>query len=305
LNLRSTDQLTLSIAEVDQKNARLQVYLRVTHHGAGASCLAWVKDADFERFLDDLATRVPRTEGNARLNSILAPDFALNVEVTDRWTAPILHYRIPYKPYRLGQPDIAIGSFDLDVHALPHIAAQARKDYQQARSLPGSGWRSQHHDFSDVVVAPCFTAGGLPIPAHIIALDKAGLWKLPDDLTRFRILFSNADVGTPGALLRTLAHLKACGPGRFWAEGTDDFFLGAADASSPPGDIDINNALYLGDMGLGSDQPFALDYRVDNIFCPRVIFLTIHRVNDEWANRWITVANSVEEFTDLIGLTNR
>jgi hypothetical protein len=163
--------------------------------------------------------------------------------------------------------------------------------------------RSRHPQFQHVAVTPCFSAGGLPIPAHIIALDEAGLWKLPDDMTRFRELFSNADYGTPGALLHPLAHLKAVGRGRFWWEGMDDFFLGGPDPAVPPGDIDVENALDLGDMGLGADQPFALDYRVEDVFCPRVIFLSINKVDQDWENRWVTVASSVEEFTDLIGIT--
>jgi hypothetical protein len=48
---------------------------------------------------------------------------------------------------------------------------------------------------------------------------------------------------------------------KYCVNQTDPSFLGVADDDRPPGDIDPKRSVLIGDLGPGSDQPIALDYR--------------------------------------------
>jgi hypothetical protein len=67
-------------------------------------------------------------------------------------------------------------------------------------------------------------------------------------------------------------------------------------ATSRPEGLDQDQALVLGDFGLGSDAPIVLDFRTPP---PRVLRL-------RWAarcdNRWVEVAPSFERFVELLGI---
>lgn len=62
-------------------------------------------------------------------------------------------------------------------------------------------------------------------------------------------------------------------------------WLGEPDPADPPGDIDPRLTVMIGDEGLGSDAPFALDYRAP-FARPRVL---LYRWRTE-GNRWVEVA---------------
>ena len=69
-----------------------------------------------------------------------------------------------------------------------------------------------------------------------------------------------------------------------WPPEIVEIFAGQADSRNPPGDLDPQKSVIIGD--LGPDMPIALDYR--NFPEPSVVFLG-RRVLD----RWIIVAPSV------------
>lgn len=82
-----------------------------------------------------------------------------------------------------------------------------------------------------------------------------------------------------------------------WATETLPDYLGEADEEFPPGDLDPGKSVIIGD--LGHDLPVALDYRA-NPADPRVVFLST-RV----AGRWITVAASIADLIEALGLSSQ
>jgi hypothetical protein len=76
-------------------------------------------------------------------------------------------------------------------------------------------------------------------------------------------------------------------------------FLGSPDPVKAPGDIDPELSVLIGDLGIGYDQPIALDYR-SSMEDPAV--LTFEWSDTARDNRWVKVAINIREFADLIGL---
>ena len=74
--------------------------------------------------------------------------------------------------------------------------------------------------------------------------------------------------------------------------------LGEKDDRITPGDIDTGKVILFGDFGHGSDTPFGLDFR-ENPNAPSVILLYWGE-NCETDNRWKKIANSFEEFEEII-----
>jgi hypothetical protein len=75
-------------------------------------------------------------------------------------------------------------------------------------------------------------------------------------------------------------------------------FLGAPDDDRSPGDIDPKLSVLVGDLGVGSDQPIALDCRV-SMDEPGVLTLDYAKGHQ---TRWIEIAPNVRTFAELIGL---
>jgi len=93
----------------------------------------------------------------------------------------------------------------------------------------------------------------------------------------------------------------------WWAQGTDDIFVGQPDPCYLPGDIDRSKAIDIGDLGIGYDQIIALDYRNVDPLEPRVVLLKYPKdvppTPSGWpAGRWVVLAETVEEFTHMIGI---
>jgi hypothetical protein len=140
---------------------------------------------------------------------------------------------------------------------------------------------------------------GLRLPSELFALMAAGRWKRPDDLSGVRELF-------PGELFAqgstfTLYSLRMMESEtrslRKVREKDRAIYIGEPDPADPPGDIDSRYAVVIGDMGLGSDQPIALDYRGSGNN-PRVLTLrwkTGHRPFGQ-QNRWVEVAPDFPSF---------
>ena len=69
-------------------------------------------------------------------------------------------------------------------------------------------------------------------------------------------------------------------------------YIGRPDPANPPGDIDPQMSLLLGD--LGPDQPFALDFR-RSMDTPSVVYL-------DKKMRWVEVAPTIEALIAELGL---
>jgi hypothetical protein len=66
-------------------------------------------------------------------------------------------------------------------------------------------------------------------------------------------------------------------------------------------EIDPSRALALGDFGLGSDSPIALDYREDAVN-PSVMYLRSSYNERGKQTSWVRCADSFDDFVTILGL---
>jgi hypothetical protein len=137
---------------------------------------------------------------------------------------------------------------------------------------------------------------GMPLPADLIALIKAGRWKRPTDRSRLDRLFPSE----PGVRLELVLYSfdSMQRENKHWVNQTDPMFLGAPDDDRSPGDIDPKLSVLVGDLGLGSDQPVALDYRVSRGE-PQVLTLDYTKGRQ---TRWVEIAPNIRTFAELMEL---
>jgi hypothetical protein len=72
-------------------------------------------------------------------------------------------------------------------------------------------------------------------------------------------------------------------------------------ASSDPGGIDLDRAIIIGDFGIGSDAPIALDYRED-ASNPRVIRLRYNEDCPPLIGKWVVMTPDFPSFVEALGL---
>jgi hypothetical protein len=134
---------------------------------------------------------------------------------------------------------------------------------------------------------------GLPLPRELIALITAGWWRCPTHLAGVDRLFP--DRGELCLYSVGLMQSESAGFPVVWST----MWLGEPDPEHPPGDIDPRRMVIIADLGIGYDQPIALDYRL-SLESPRVLTLQWSARGHE--NRWIEIAPDFETFARLIGL---
>jgi len=136
---------------------------------------------------------------------------------------------------------------------------------------------------------------GLPLPRDLLALIEAGRWKAPADRSGVDRLFPE----NGGLHPYSVELMESETRGMFKPHMQSPMWLGEPDSDDPPGDIDPRQAVFVADLGLGYDQPIALDYRASRDR-PRVITLQW----SEWGkqNRWVVVAPDIRSFAELVGL---
>jgi hypothetical protein len=143
---------------------------------------------------------------------------------------------------------------------------------------------------------------GLPLPRDLLALIEAGRWRCPADLSRVDRLFPDR-----GELkLYTLDympfenhHWLLHSEDRHWLDRYGPMFLGSPDPVKAPGDIDPKLSVLIGDLGIGYDQPIALDYRTSREDPP---VLTLEWSDSPRDNQWVKLAIDIREFAELVGL---
>jgi hypothetical protein len=170
---------------------------------------------------------------------------------------------------------------------------------------------------------------GLPLPRELLGLIEAGRWRCPRDQAALDRLFPERSefccYSFAGMESETGVIYRNQNP----------MWRGKPDPTHPPGDIDPQFAVLIADLGLGYDQPIALDYR-SSLEQPRILTLrwdqpdppipweemetwyervrqydqaTTDRVEEwlkltrqgEW-NRWVEIAPDFRAFAALIGL---
>jgi len=136
---------------------------------------------------------------------------------------------------------------------------------------------------------------GLPLPDALADWISRGRWGTDFDHACVDDLFPD----NAGLTLYTPAMIDEETRGCRHPEFQIPMWLGEHDADSPPGDLDPAETLFIADLGLGTDQPIALDYRPSRTR-PRV--LTLRWSEGGSANRWIEIAPDIEAFARMIDL---
>lgn len=150
--------------------------------------------------------------------------------------------------------------------------------------------------------APPGSINGLPLPRDLLALIEAGRWRCPADLSGVDRLFPDRGEFKlysldymPFENHHWVRHFED----RHWLGRFGPTFLGSPESVQAPGDIDPKLSVLIGDLGIGYDQPIALDYRPSMEDPPVVTLEWVHPARD---NRWVKVANDIREFAEFIGL---
>jgi hypothetical protein len=149
---------------------------------------------------------------------------------------------------------------------------------------------------------PPVSINGLPLPRDLLALIAAGRWRCPADLSGVDRLFPDRGefILYPLDYMPFENHHWLLHSGdRHWLDRYGPMFLGSPDPVKAPGDIDLKLSVLIGDLGVGSDRPIALDYRPSREDPP---LLTLEWSDSGRANRWVEVASNIREFAELIGL---
>jgi hypothetical protein len=134
---------------------------------------------------------------------------------------------------------------------------------------------------------------GLPLPKSLLDLIRQGRWRCPEDMSRINIVFpDHGDIK-----FYTLDYMPI--GNRRWPTDDSPEFMGMPDKNRSPGDIDTKRSVLIADIGMGYDQPIALDYR-DSSDDPPVLTLEWSPYGDN--NRWVRIADNVSELAQLLGL---
>jgi uncharacterized protein (TIGR02996 family) len=137
---------------------------------------------------------------------------------------------------------------------------------------------------------------GLPLPLELVDLLAAGRWGTASETDRFPSLWGEVYAYAHGAMRgetsQVCSHLR---------------WLGKPSPEHPPGDIEPRLTVLIGDQGIGSDAPFALDYRV-SFGQPRVLLYRWRLASDDpTGSRWVEVSPHFPAFWQQLkgGSANR
>jgi hypothetical protein len=139
------------------------------------------------------------------------------------------------------------------------------------------------------------SVNGLPLPLDLVALMKAGRWKTPGDRSGVDRLFPENGGLYPYGIELMESETRAL----FLPHQQGPMWRGLPDPDDPPGDIDPCLTVLVADLGIGYDQPIALDYRSSRDR-PCVITLRWSERGDH--NRWVVVAPDILSFAEMVGL---
>lgn len=128
---------------------------------------------------------------------------------------------------------------------------------------------------------------GLPLPRELVDALEDGRWQRSVDSITFQCVFG--DEPTDPSLYNIDDMQRE---NRTWVQQHDPVYLGRPSDEHPPGDIDPERSVLIGD--LGPDMPFALDYR-SNDATPRVVYLDLE-------GRWREVAPDIGQLLAALGI---
>jgi hypothetical protein len=126
-----------------------------------------------------------------------------------------------------------------------------------------------------------FEVNGLNLPLGLIRALREGQWSSLGSSASLSAVFGSEPVRPRFFSLEEIVAVNG-----YWKDEDDPLYLGQADPSRYPGDIDPKRSLIVAE--LGPDQLIALDYR--RSAAPEVLF-----ASDDVRSPWRLVSGSVEE----------
>ncbi|WP_063059525.1 hypothetical protein [Nocardia sienata] len=134
------------------------------------------------------------------------------------------------------------------------------------------------------------TINGLPLPAALSAAITEQRWIVPADAAALERVFTERPEEPNFYTFEYMQFENSKWPA---LAARSPRLCGTPDESTPPGDIDPELSVLIGDLGY--DMPFALDYRT-SMTEPRVLYASPE------SGRWVTVATRIEELLAELGL---
>lgn len=144
-------------------------------------------------------------------------------------------------------------------------------------------------------MAPVTIVNSLPLPALLLELIEGNRWRTPEDHRVFDRLFpehSGVTFYSPSQMEKETSWWLSLSIG-------GSCLRGRPDSNHAPGDIERSLTVLIGDVGMGFDAPFALDYRTSNLN-PRVIHYRRHEHTER--SRWLEIAPDFQSFVHLLNL---
>jgi len=135
----------------------------------------------------------------------------------------------------------------------------------------------------------------LDLPALLLELIESNRWCPPDAQSVFDQLFDKHS----GVTFYSTAQMEK--ETSWWLSLSKEgsCLKGLADSTQPPGDIEPSQIVLIGDVGMGFDAPFALDYRTSTVD-PRIIH---YRWREQGShNRWLEIAPNFSSFISILNL---
>ncbi|WP_146526051.1 hypothetical protein [Novipirellula artificiosorum] len=135
----------------------------------------------------------------------------------------------------------------------------------------------------------------LDLPALLVALIGSNRWCPPDD----RSVFDTFVDEHSGVTFYSTSQMEK--ETSWWLSLAVDgsCFRGNADSAHSPGDMEPSKTVLIGDVGIGFDAPFALDYRTSTVN-PRIIHYRWHEDNKH--SRWVEIAPNLSFFLNALNL---
>ena len=135
----------------------------------------------------------------------------------------------------------------------------------------------------------------LALPALLLELIESNRWRAPNTQRVLDKLFTeHSDVTfySPSRMEKETS---------WWLSLSDDgsCLRGRPDSNYAPGDIERSLTVLIGDVGMGFDAPFALDYRTSSLN-PRVIHYRGHK--NSQLIRWLEIAPDFQSFVKILNL---
>jgi hypothetical protein len=144
-------------------------------------------------------------------------------------------------------------------------------------------------------MASVTTVNSLALPVLLLELIERNRWRAPNNHRGFEKLFteySDVTFYSPFQMEKETS---------WWLSLSDDgsCLRGKPDSNYAPGDIEGSLTVLIGDIGMGFDAPFALDYRTSSLN-PRVIHYRWNENNE--LIRWLEIAPDFQSFVHILNL---